>query len=447
MQAEDLLLLPEAAKLQVKRMKEKHRLPLKTHSEMEESLRKSFELEESGKESQTALQMQEEEMKNRAGESTEKQAKRMEQTHTVPLKMQADTQIHPSKSFEVEESTKERQSVPPMLHIEEQNQPFEATELQEESASETEIAALVAKMTKKNKPQKASELGEKMEKEVPLFLPKTRTETQMLRGADELREKRTKRTRELQTLLPSDQESAELRGKSMEGTEKADSNMLEEENNMNYSADQFWIPRMTESWRAADSEKGESENPPRKTSEPKVNPATAALRKQYADIQSKISPTKPATPKSKFNSPTCVIYPTLTPPVRWAPNLPIPPPDGPDLHYSPPEERSLEAFPKPLRVSEAELRKRKRETEKREREEIQMDEALDTEVPPKSRKRGKRLNELEEAMRVAGMYPEDPDGKAGREKGKGRGRGNGGKTERPWEEKEKKGRGRGRGKG
>lgn len=78
-----------------------------------------------------------------------------------------------------------------------------------------------------------------------------------------------------------------------------------------------------------------------------------------------------------------------------------------------------------------------------EKEEALIDEALDTEIPPKPRKRGKRLNELEEAMRVAGMYPEDPDGKAGR----GRGRGEGGKTERPWEEKAKNGRGKGRGRG
>ncbi|KFY82928.1 hypothetical protein V500_10252, partial [Pseudogymnoascus sp. VKM F-4518 (FW-2643)] len=405
MQAEEPFLLSEVAELQVKRMKGTHLVPLKAHAEIQERHQKTFGVEDSGKESRIALPLEEEEMENLAGESVEKRAERTERTHTVPPKMHAETQERHQKSCEVQESTKERRTVPLMVHIQEQNQPFEATELQEESASETETAALVAQATKKNQPQKASELGDKMEKEVPLFLSKTRTETQMLPGTDDLREKRTKRTRVLQTILPPNPESAELRGKSMEEAEKADSDMLEEENNLNYSADQFWIPRTTESWRAVDSRKGELENPPRKIFEPKVNPATAALRKQYADIQSKISPAKPATPK-----------------IRWTPNLPIPPPDGPDLNYAPPEVRSPEGLPKPPRVSEAELRKRKREKERLEKEETLIDEALDTEIPPKPRKRGKRLNELEEAMRVAGMYPEDPDGKAGREKGKGRGR-------------------------
>lgn len=82
-----------------------------------------------------------------------------------------------------------------------------------------------------------------------------------------------------------------------------------------------------------------------------------------------------------------------------------------------------------------------------------MDEALDTEVvpklkPPKLRRGEKRLNELEEAMKVAGLYPKDPDRKTEEKgKGRGRGRGSGVKNERPWEEKETRGRGRGSGRG
>lgn len=73
------------------------------------------------------------------------------------------------------------------------------------------------------------------------------------------------------------------------------------------------------------------------------------------------------------------------------------------------------------------------------KEEMEADEALDTEVLRKPKRGGKRLNELETAMVAAGMYPEDPDGKTGR----GRGKGKEEKRMRPWEEKGKKGRGRG----
>jgi hypothetical protein len=87
------------------------------------------------------------------------------------------------------------------------------------------------------------------------------------------------------------------------------------------------------------------------------------------------------------------------------------------------------------------LKKRKREQKKREMEERMLDEALDTEVVPKPKK-GKKLNEFEEAMKVAGMVPEDPDAKGKTKgKGKGKGRGNGGKEERPWEEKGTRGPG------
>lgn len=109
--------------------------------------------------------------------------------------------------------------------------------------------------------------------------------------------------------------------------------------------------------------------------------------------------------------------------------------------------RSLEGFPKPPLISEETLRKRKREKEQLEREERQIDDALDTEVPQKPKRGKKRLNELEMAMIAAGMYPEDPDGKTGKETGNGKGRAKGGKRERPWEEKEKKGRGKGGGNG
>ena len=179
-----------------------------------------------------------------------------------------------------------------------------------------------------------------------------------------------------------------------------------------------------------------------KDTQPRVDPAMAAYRKQYAEIQSKISPAKTATQKSKFTSPTCAAPSTIphanTPLVRWTPNLTIPPPDGADTFYAPAEIRTQEGFSSaPPRVSKEQLKKRKREQKKREREEKIMDEALDTEVVPKPKK-GKKLNEFEEAMKVAGMVPEDPDAKE-KTKGKGKGRGNGGKEQRPWEEKGKRG--------
>lgn len=123
-------------------------------------------------------------------------------------------------------------------------------------------------------------------------------------------------------------------------------------------------------------------------------------------------------------------------PVRWTPNLPIPPPDGPDV---PPE--TFLTLPK---LSAEALRKRKREDKRREKEEREMDEALDTEVLPKKKRGGKKLNELEQAMRIAGMYPEDPDKKTVEKKGRGRERGKEevGKGERPWERKETRGRGK-----
>lgn len=148
-----------------------------------------------------------------------------------------------------------------------------------------------------------------MAKEVPLFLPMTRAETQMLRGADELWEKRTKRTRDVQTLLPpneaKNQESPELREKSIEEVQKAAITMQEEEDHLIFPADELWTIRSREWLRAAHTKKEEPQIPPGKPSEPKVYLTTAALRKQYADIQSKISPAKPATPKSKFTSPAC----------------------------------------------------------------------------------------------------------------------------------------------
>jgi hypothetical protein len=59
--------------------------------------------------------------------------------------------------------------------------------------------------------------------------------------------------------------------------------------------------RMRENPKVEHTKKERPQNPPRKAPEPKVSPATAALRKQYAEIQSKIAPAKPAARRSKFN--------------------------------------------------------------------------------------------------------------------------------------------------
>ncbi|OAF61690.2 hypothetical protein VC83_01869 [Pseudogymnoascus destructans] len=308
----------------------------------------------------------------------------------------------------------------------------------------------MAQTAKQNQLQKASGTRDKMPKQVEIFLPKTSTESQMPHEASERWAKRTT-MRDVPKRSTSEKERdqyyAKLREKNIEEANKAAINMLEEQ--LNSAADEPWILKARKWLRAAQAKEGEPQNTLFMTSEPgvnvgewlrtahtkkeelkdtlsmdskpKVNPATAAFRKQYAEIQSKISPAKTATPK-----------------IRWTPNLPIPPPDGPDSLYVKQGFSSA-----PPRVSQEQLKKRKREEKKREMEERMMDEALDTEMLPKP-KRGKRLNEFEEAMRVAGMCPEDPEGKP---KGRGRGRGGGEKGERPWEGKGKRGRGRGRGRG
>lgn len=56
---------------------------------------------------------------------------------------------------------------------------------------------------------------------------------------------------------------------------------------------------------------------------------------------------------------------------------------------------------------------------------------MDTEVPPRLRKRRKKLNEVEKAMELAGLYPEDPDRETKKEETKKRKAKE--KTERPWE--------------
>lgn len=163
-----------------------------------------------------------------------------------------------------------------------------------------------------------------MIKETRIFLPKTLTERKMLWAANETYEKRMKRMREVQTLLPPheaiNQEPAEFGEDRIEEAQKAAVDMPKEENEVNFS-ESFMI-RRRERWRAARSEKEEKQEPPRKasepkvnpataaqekpqksprkTSEPQVNPATAALRKQFAEIKQKISPANPAAPRSKF---------------------------------------------------------------------------------------------------------------------------------------------------
>ncbi|OBT60508.1 hypothetical protein VE03_10116, partial [Pseudogymnoascus sp. 23342-1-I1] len=418
-------------------MREKYTHPLKSQAEIQERQQKSFRVEECRKESQIALPI-DEETQNQAGEPGEIQVKKSEKPHKDPLKAHKKTQIHSSMSFEPQENTRQREIVPLMLRIGERSQPCEATKLQEENTNEPLTVPLVAQTAEEKQLKKAPKSREKM-KEKPSFLSKTQTETNPLRRANERWAKSLKRMTGVQT--PSLPEKAkkpkppELREKGVEETPEAIVDVLEEETAKaiidvleedeipTSSAGQLWIKKTKETWRATPTKKETPQNPTRQPFGPKVNPATAALRKQFADIQNKISPAKPATPL-----------------IRWTPNLSVPPPDGPDLPYPPSEARSLEGFPstpKPPKVSKAELRKRKREEEQREREEREMDEALDTEVvpdlkPPKRRRGEKRLNELEEAMKAAGMYPEDPDRNT-KEKGKGRarGRGDGGKTERP----------------
>jgi hypothetical protein len=48
-----------------------------------------------------------------------------------------------------------------------------------------------------------------------------------------------------------------------------------------------------------------------KDSQPRVDPTLAAYRKQYAEIQSQISPAKATTQKSKFTSPICATPSTI----------------------------------------------------------------------------------------------------------------------------------------
>ncbi|KFY42682.1 hypothetical protein V494_02304 [Pseudogymnoascus sp. VKM F-4513 (FW-928)] len=263
--------------------------------------------------------------------------------------------------------------------------------------------------------RKASKVQENMAKEDPTFPPTTWAQSNPLARANELWQKSMKRMGGIQTpLLPKKarkRKSTERLEESVEELRDVAVDVLEGEDEVISSDEQSWTrtseiwrvadagkdeprhkhPKLTEptsdhattaprqqfadadckitstdqyqmyrtsgTWRDVGTKRDEPRNPPRRSLEPHVNPATAALRKQFADILSKISPVKSAAPK-----------------IRWTPDLPIPPPDGPD---APAETRPVVAVPTPPRVSKDALRKQKREEKRREQEEREMDEAGD----------------------------------------------------------------------
>ncbi|OBT97036.1 hypothetical protein VE01_04800 [Pseudogymnoascus verrucosus] len=459
-QADDQFLFVESSESEVTAMKENRRLSLGMHGETQEMHSKTFEREDNAKEEETVLPMEQQGTQGRTSNSVEKQTESMEQTHTVSPKMNGETQIHHNH----------------------QNQPRGATGLQKQQRNPAKWEDWLALQEHARELRKASE---NMAKQVEIYQPKKWIERQMIRNALECQalERQAKKTTMIDRLQRStsvkkiDRYYAKIRQMNKEEADEAALDMIEK--NL-YSesyypcalVDKPWIPSTLKWLRDFRAKTEKPQNTLLMTYEPKakvkewlktvctnkeemegtlfmdtetsvkqvtaasfmdtetkVNSDTAATRKQYAEIQSKISPPKPATKM-----------------IPWTSNLPIPPPEGRYIFYKPAETRTPLGFgaASPF-VSQEQLKKRKREEKKREVEERMMDEELDTEVLPKP-KRGKRLNEFEEAMRVAGLCPEDPDKK---EKGKGRGKGreNGGKEERPWEEKEKRGGGRGGGRG
>lgn len=230
------------------------------------------------------------------------------QTHSIWFDIDEETQPRRRKTFGVEEKRKESQASGLMEGEEEENQAdAEPAEFQE-SMNEPQTSEFVGQTVKQNQPRKVSELREKMTKEENIFLPMIRTKSQMSRKADDAS------TRDLRAMLPPDegrnQGPPEIRERSTRSTNKPSMNMPEDDEEPIGSDDQFWI-NMNEMWRAAHTRKEDPHNSPRKAPgqsprkahEPKVNPATALLRQQYADIRSKISPAKPATQKSKLISP------------------------------------------------------------------------------------------------------------------------------------------------
>ncbi|OBT85592.1 hypothetical protein VE02_05159 [Pseudogymnoascus sp. 03VT05] len=430
MSMKGLFLLAEAAELEVEEsVKENSTIPLETDEEMQEGHSKTFNRKVNLKDGKAVLPLEQKEWQSWASWSVEEQAKGMEETHTDFFEMYEETQIHHK-----------------------QNQPPGTTELQEEHTHRTKRAELLAQTAEQNLLQKSSEIGEEMTEEAKIiFLLNSWAEMQMPLEASDVPERSTAE-KEI------DQYYAEIQQRNMEEANKTVLDTIEKQLSpptYQYSIlgdqprilmEQPWIPKARKWLRGERAKQGEPQNPLLMASEPglnvrgwlrtvytkeeelileserKMDLATAAIRKQYAEIQSKISPAKTATQK-----------------IRWTPNLPIPPPDGPDTLNVPPEIRTQEGFSSsPPRVSKEQLKKRKREEKKREMDEKAMDEALDTEVLPK-KKRGKKLNEFEEAMRVAGMCPENPYGTTEK---KGKGRGDGGKEERPWEERGRRGKGK-----
>lgn len=254
--------------------------------------------------------MEGEEMQSKAAEPADEIIKSIVQTHSVSLEMDAETQTNRSKTFGVEERRKESQAARHIKGKETENRDSVNSAEFQESINEPQIVGFVGQIVKQNQPRKVSEIRKEITKKANIFLPMSRAKSQMSREASDAP------MGDQQTILPLDearnQESAELREGSIRKAKESANNMPEEEDGPIISDEQFWI-NMNEEWRAAHTRKEEPQTLPReapgqspqKAREPKVNSAIAALRKQYTDIQSKISPAKPVTPRSKLISLVC----------------------------------------------------------------------------------------------------------------------------------------------
>lgn len=241
--------------------------------------------------------------------------------------MYEETQIHYSKSFEFQQNVNELQSSSLLTPIEEQNQPYEATELQEEHTKRTKRAALLAQTAEQS--------------QMPLEALERRAKRSTMSYVPE----RSAAEKEI------DQYYAEIRQKNKEEANEAVLNSIEKQ--LNPPACQTsifgeqpwilkepsWIPKARKWLRGVQAKQGKPQNTLLMTSEPglnvrgwlktvytndeelqdsrfkdsqpRVDPTLAAFRKQYAEIQNKISPAKTATQKSKFTSPICAAPSTI----------------------------------------------------------------------------------------------------------------------------------------